>query len=243
MNTEQTLQQLRTLKLQGMATTYKAITDLPAHQQPEAHLVVTQLVESEMHHRQDAKMKFLVRISKLRYEATLEQIICSDKRNISKEQISKLADCSFIRKSENILITGATGAGKSFLACALGHQACSLGYKVTYLNMNRFSERISLSKLDGTFTKLLNYLQKTDLIILDDFGLVPFDQNLRLALLQILEDRYAKNSVIVASQLPIKNWYEYLNDPTIADAILDRLTAKHHRMELKGDSLRRKSSN
>ena len=242
MNTEQTLQQLRALKLQGMATTYKAITDLPAHQQPEAHLVVAQLTESEMHHRQDAKMKFLVRISKLRYEATLEQIICSDKRNISKEQISKLADCSFIRKSENILITGATGAGKSYLACALGHQACCMGYKVTYLNMNRFSERISLSKLDGTFTKLLNYLQKTDLIILDDFGLVPFDQNLRLALLQILEDRYAKNSVIIASQLPIKNWYEYLNDPTIADAILDRLTAKHHRIELKGDSLRKKTT-
>ena len=243
MNTEQTLQQLRTLKLQGMATTYKAITDLPAHQQPEAHLVVAQLTESEMHHRQDAKMKFLVRISKLRYEATLEQIICSDKRNISKEQIARLADCSFIKKSENILITGATGAGKSYLACALGHQACCMGYKVTYLNMNRFSERISLSKLDGTFTKLLNYLQKTDLIILDDFGLVPFDQNLRLALLQILEDRYAKNSVIIASQLPIKNWYEYLNDPTIADAILDHLTAKHHRIELKGDSLRKKSSN
>ena len=242
MNTEQTLQQLRALKLQGMATTYKAITDLPAHQQPEAHLVVAQLTESEMHHRQDAKMKFLVRISKLRYEASLEQIICSDKRNISKEQISKLADCSFIRKSENILITGATGAGKSYLACALGHQACCMGYKVTYLNMNRFSERISLSKLDGTFTKLLNYLQKTDLIILDDFGLVPFDQNLRLALLQILEDRYAKNSVIIASQLPIKNWYEYLNDPTIADAILDRLTAKHHRIELKGDSLRKKTT-
>ncbi|MDQ3140692.1 MAG: IS21-like element helper ATPase IstB [Bacteroidota bacterium] len=243
MNTEQTLQQLRTLKLQGMATTYKAITDLPAHQQPQAHLVVAQLAESEMHHRQDAKMKFLVRISKLRYEATLEQIICSDKRNISKEQISKLVDCSFIRKSENILITGATGAGKSYLACALGHQACCMGYKVTYLNMNRFSERISLSKLDGTFTKLLNYLQKTDLIILDDFGLVPFDQNLRLALLQILEDRYAKSSVIIASQLPIKNWYDYLNDPTIADAILDRLTAKHHRIELKGDSLRKKSLN
>lgn len=243
MNTEQTLQQLRTLKLQGMATTYKAITDLPTHQQPEAHLVVAQLTESEMHHRQDAKMKFLVRISKLRYEASLEQIICSDKRNISKEQISKLADCSFIRKSENILITGATGAGKSYLACALGHQACCMGYKVTYLNMNRFSERITLSKLDGTFTKLLNYLQKTDLIILDDFGLVPFDQNLRLALLQILEDRYAKNSVIIASQLPIKNWYEYLNEPTIADAILDRLTAKHHRIELKGESLRKKTTN
>lgn len=241
MNTEQTLQQLKTMKLQGMATTYKAITDLPVHQQPETHLVVAQLAESEMYHRQDAKMKFLVRVSKLRYDASLEQIICSEKRNISKEQISKLADCSFIRKSENILITGATGAGKSYLACAIGHQACCMGFKVTYLNMNRFSERITLSKLDGTFTKLLNYLEKTDLIILDDFGLIPFDQNLRIALLQILEDRYARNSVIIASQLPIKNWYDYLNDPTIADAIMDRLTAKHHKIELKGDSLRKKT--
>lgn len=223
--------------------TYKAITDLPVHQQPEAHMVVSQLTESEMHHRQDAKMKFLVQISKLRYEASLEQVICSDKRNISKEQIARLADCSFIRKSENIMITVATGAAKSYLACALGHQACCMGYKVTYLNMNRFSDRISLSKLDGSFTKLLNYLQKTDLIILDDFGLVPFDQNLRIALLQILEDRYAKNSVINASQLPIKNWYDYRNDPTIAYAILDRLTAKHHKIELKGDSLRKKTTN
>ena len=241
MNTEQTLQQLKTMKLQGMANTYKAISDLPAHQQPEAHLLIAQLSESEMHHRQDAKMKFLVKISILRYEASLEQIICSPQRNITKEQISILADCSFIKKSENILITGATGAGKSYLACAIGHQACCLGYKVCYLNMNRFYERISLSKLDGTFNKLLNYLQKIDLIIIDDFGLIPFDQNLRLALLQILEDRYAKNSIIIASQLPIKNWYEYLNDPTIADAILDRLTAKNHRIELKGDSLRKKS--
>jgi DNA replication protein DnaC len=243
MNTEQTLQQLKTLKLHGMATTYKAIADLPTHQQPEAHLLVAQITESEMQHRQDVKMKFLIRISKLRYGATLEQIICSEKRNLTKEQISRYADCSFIRKAENILITGATGAGKSYLACALGHQACCMGYKVAYLNMNRFTERIQLSKLDGTFTKLLNYLQKTELVILDDFGLMPFDQNLRLALLQILEDRYNKNAIIIASQLPIKNWYDYLNDPTIADAILDRLMAKNHRIELKGDSLRKKSTN
>jgi DNA replication protein DnaC len=243
MNTEQTLQQLKTLKLNGMATTYKAIADLPTHQQPEAHLLVAQITESEIHHRQDLKMKFLIRISKLRYDATLEQIICSEKRNLTKEQVSRFADCSFIRKAENILITGATGAGKSYLACALGHQACCMGYKVAYLNMNRFTERIQLSKLDGTFNKLLNYLQKTDLVILDDFGLIPFDQNLRLALLQILEDRYNKNAIIIASQLPIKNWYDYLNDPTIADAILDRLMAKNHRIELKGESLRKKSTN
>lgn len=241
MNTEQTLNQLKALKLSGMATTYKSITDLPAHQQPEAHLMMAQLTESEVYHRKDAKMKFLVKISKLRYESTLEQIICSTQRNLTKETISKLSDCSFIKKSENILISGATGAGKSYLACAIGHQACSMGYKVSYFNMNRFYERISISKLDGTFNKLLNYLQKIELIILDDFGLVPFDNNLRLALLQILEDRYGKSSTIIASQLPIKNWYDYLNDPTMADAILDRLTAKHHRIELKGDSLRKKS--
>ena len=107
--------------------------------------------------------------------------------------------------------------------------------------MNRFYERISISKLDGTFNKLLNYLQKIELIILDDFGLVPFDNNLRLVLLQILEDCYGKSSTIIDSQLPIKNWYDYLNDPTLADTILNRLTAKHNRFELKGDSLRKKS--
>ena len=139
------------------------------------------------------------------------------------------------------LISGATGSGKSFLACAIGHQACVMGYKTLYLNLNRFTEKIMVARLDGSFIKLLNQLEKVKLLLLDDFGLAPLDQNTRLALLQILEDRYAKKSVVIASQLPIAKWHEYIGEPTLADAIMDRLFANAHRFELKGESLRKKS--
>ncbi|MBK7696761.1 MAG: ATP-binding protein [Saprospiraceae bacterium] len=146
-------------------------------------------------------MKFLVRISKLRYESTLEQIICSTQRNLT-ETISKLSDCSFIKKSENILISGATGAGKELSGLCQGHQACSMGYKVSYFNMNRFYERISISKLDGTFNKLLNNLQDKLIIWMILAG--TFDNNLRLALLQHWKIAMVRSSTIIASQLPIK---------------------------------------
>jgi DNA replication protein DnaC len=152
----------------------------------------------------------------------------------------RLADGLFIDRAENILITGATGCGKSYLACALGRQACSLGYRVIYFGMNRFLERIAQSKLDGTFIKMLNQIEKTHLLILDDFGLTPFDSISRLALLQVLEDRYERRSVIITSQLPVMKWYDFIGEPTLADAIMDRLAGNAHRIELKGESLRKK---
>src|SRR5690606_28743120 len=128
-----------------------------------------------------------------------------------------LSDCSFIARGENILITGATGCGKSYLACAIGRQACSLGIKTLYLGMNRLVERITLAKLDGSYIKLLNHLEKIPLIIIDDFGLVPMEHTTRLTLLQLLEDRYARKSTIITSQLPVNKWYETINEPTLAD--------------------------
>ena len=116
-----------------------------------------------------------------------------------------------------------------------------MGYKTLYLNLNRFTERIMVAKLDGSFVKLLNQLDKASVLILDDFGLAPMDQNTRLALLQILEDRYNKKSIVIASQLPINKWHEYIAEPTLADAIMDRLMANAHRLELKGESMRKKS--
>jgi DNA replication protein DnaC len=241
MNVEATLQQLKDLKLSGMARSYESILQLSSHKQPDAHTLLAQLCDAEKQNRTHYKTGLYLKLSKLRYAANLEEISYTKDRNLKPESIMPLADCSFIDRAENILISGATGSGKSFLACAFGHQACVMGYKTLYLNLNRFTEKLMMAKLDGTFIKLLNQFEKTSLLILDDFGLAPMDQNTRLALLQILEDRYAKRSIIIASQIPIAKWHEAINEPTLADAIMDRLMANAHRFELKGESLRKKN--
>jgi len=241
MNTSATLEQLRELKLQGMARSYESVIQLPVNQHPESHALIAQLAEAERQNRTQYKTQLYLKLSKLRYAGSLEELQYSASRNLAKEQVLQLADCSYIDRSENLLISGATGAGKSFLACAFGNQACVMGYKTLYLNLNRFTEKIMIAKLDGSFVKLLNHLDKVSLLILDDFGLAPMDQNTRLALLQILEDRYNKKSVIIASQLPVNKWHDYIAEPTLADAIMDRLMANAHRFELKGESLRKKS--
>ena len=240
MNTTATLEQLNDLKLLGMARGYEAILQMPLNKHPEAHELIALLTQAEKQNRVQYKTQIYLKLSRLRYVALMEDISCGKDRNLSKEQLLQLADCSFLDRAENILISGATGSGKSFLACALGHQACVIGYKSLYLNLNRFTEKIMVAKLDGSFVKLLNQLEKVSLLILDNFGLAPMDHNTKLALLQILEDRYAKKSVIIASQLPIGKWHEYIAEPTLADAIMDRLLTNAHRFELKGESLRKK---
>jgi len=240
MNTQATLDQLRQLKLAGMARSYQGILTLPMHQQPGAHELLGQLVQHELEHKVQQRTETYLRFSKLRYSASLEQISCSEERNFSREQLAMIAECSWIDRAENILITGPTGCGKSFLACAIGHQACLMGYKTQYFNMNRFIEQLTLVRLEGTWLKLLNRIEKIPVLILDDFGLQPLQSDVRLALLQILEDRYGRKATVIASQLPVAGWYEYLKDATLADAILDRLTTRANRIELKGKSLRTK---
>lgn len=238
MNRDQTLSQLRELNLQGMYEAYESIIHLPMNKQPEAHYMLADLVEKEKYSRQHKKMEMYLKLSKIRYVAQIQDIECSKERNLSKETLSHLSDCNFIKRGENILISGSTGCGKSYLACAIAHQACSLGYKTLYLNMNKFVEQIAISKIDGTYVKQLNRLERHALLILDDFGLQALKSDTRLALLQILEDRYKRKSTIIASQLPIAKWYEYIGDPTIADAIMDRLIYNAHNIELKGPSMR-----
>lgn len=240
MNTTQTLEQMQQLRLQGMYQSYKTQMELPMDQQLDGHDLIAQLVQSEQLSRMNEKTAYYLKLAKLRLPASIENIECNPTRNLTKQQLAILAEGRYIQQGENVLITGSTGCGKSYLSCALGNQACMQGYKTTYLNMNRLIERVTLSKLDGSYIKLLNHLEKQTLIILDDFGLQNLGQEVRLTLLQLLEDRYGKKSIIVTSQLPVAKWYEYINDPTLADAILDRLTANAHRIELKGESLRRK---
>ena len=242
MNTTQTLQQLQQLRLQGMHHAYRSQLELPLNQQLETHDLVAHLTQAEELNRANEKTAYYLKLAKLRLPATVEQIEYSAARNLSKQQLAALTEGRYLQHGENILITGATGCGKSYLACALGHQACLQGYKTTYLNMNRLIEKVTLSKLDGSYIKMLNHLEKQTLIILDDFGLQPLTQEIRLTLLQLLEDRYGKKSIIITSQLPVAKWYEYINDPTLADAIMDRMTANANRIELKGESLRRKKA-
>lgn len=240
MNTQITIDHLAKLKLNGMARAYQAVLSMPVQDQPTINQFIARLVESEIQERTSKRTELYMRLSKLRYNAVIENVHCSPHRNLDKEKLLMIADCSFIDRSENILITGATGCGKSFLACAIGRQACSFGYRTLYFGMNRFLDKISMSKLDGTYVKLLNQIEKTHLIILDDFGLFPLDNITRLALLQILEDRYGKKSIIITSQLPLNTWYNFFGESTIADAIMDRLAVNAHHFELKGESLRKK---
>ena len=240
MNVQTTVDQLRKLKLHGMVRTYEAALSVPVHEQVSADQLIARMAEAELQHRVNQKTQLYLRQSKLRYNAILEQVYCNPARNITTDQLMKLADGLVIDRAENILITGATGCGKSYLACALGRQACSLGYRVIYFGMNRFLEKVSQTKLDGTFIKMLNQIEKTHLLILDDFGLTPLDNITRLAILQILEDRYGEKSTIITSQLPVVKWYDFIGEPTLADAIMDRLAGNAHRIELKGESLRKK---
>ena len=242
MNTTQTIEQMRELRLNGMLQSYQAQMELSINHQLEGHELIAHLVEAEKLSRSNSRLVALLHAAKLRYHVIPESIECSTARNLTKGQWSTLLEGTFIEKGENILITGSTGCGKSTLACSLGYQACMLGIKTRYFNLTRLVEAILMAKTEGSYLKFLNQLEKIPLIIIDDFGLQTLNKNTKLALLQIMEDRYEKKSLIITSQLPVSKWHEYLEEPSLADAILDRLTARCHRLELKGESRRKRNS-
>ena len=241
-STMTTIEKMRGLMLTGMAGHYQSVLSMPAHLQPESAVLLPQLLEAELLYRNHRRTQTAIKNARFRYQASVEEIICSQDRNLSRETLSMLADGSYIDRGENLIISGATGCGKSFLASALGYQACMQGRKVAYFSLPKLLQQLKSDKLDGSFRKDMERIEKMNLLILDDWGLTPLDTQSRLALLQIIEDRHNRYATIITSQLPVSSWHSYINENTIADAILDRIIHKANRIELMGESLRKNNS-
>ena len=241
MNTD-VLEKMRKMRLLGMHRAFKTSIENGKTEKFTADEITSFLIDSEWDDRHNRSIERGMRNARFRYKSTIEQIDYTGDRGIDKNQIHRFADGSFITKKENILITGSTGTGKSFLASAIGHQCCLLGYKILYTNATRLFAQLKMAKADGSAIKEMARIEKQDLLIIDDFGIQPFDHQSRLSLLEVIEDRHGKRSTIFTSQVPIKQWHDVIGEQTVADAILDRIVHNAHRIELKGESLRRKFS-
>jgi DNA replication protein DnaC len=230
---------MRSLKLQGMAAALENVLTSKQASHLDGEQLLDLLLQQEIEDRRSRKIDRLRTQARFRYNASLEQVAPSAKRNLDATQIAALSTCNWIQKAENLLITGPTGAGKSHLASAFGNQACLNGYKTFYFNAQKLFYNLRLSKMDGSHRKLISSLAKADLLIIDDFGLQKLDENNRMDLMEIIEDRHGLRSTLIASQLPVSTWQEIIAEPTLSDAILDRITSNAHRIELKGESMRK----
>ena len=237
---DQTIEKMKTMKLYGMLRAFRTSLESDKTEKCTADELLSMLIDSEWDERYNRKLNRSVRNAKFRYKASVEQINFDDHRALNKNQVLRLADCGFIDKKENVLITGSTGVGKSYIASAIGHQACSMGYKVLYDHSSKLFARLKGGKADGTYLKEITKIEKQDLLIIDDFGIQPLDQQSRSILMEIIEDRHGKKSTLFTSQLPVNQWHEMIGEQTIADAILDRIVHDSQRLELKGESMRKK---
>ncbi|OFY75574.1 MAG: ATP-binding protein [Bacteroidetes bacterium RIFOXYA12_FULL_33_9] len=235
-----TFTKMKQMKLYGMHSAFKTAVETGKTDDYTIDQFVSMIIDAEYDDRNNRKIARTIKNAKFHYKSSIENIMYDEARNIDRTKLLRLAECDFIDKKENILITGSTGAGKSYLATALGYQACINGYKVMYYNTTKLFSILKMAKADGSYLKELAKIEKQQLIILDDFGLQPLDSQNRIALLEIIEDRTSKGSIIVTSQVPVQAWYETIGEKTIADAILDRLIHGAHRIELQGESMRRK---
>jgi DNA replication protein DnaC len=201
------------------------------------------LVDWEMTERENRRYKNRLSKARLRQQACLEDIDFHQKRGLDKALFMQLATCQWVKEASNVLIIGPTGVGKTYLACALAHKACQQGYAALYFRMPRLLQELEIAKADGRYAKILKNLAKADLLLIDDWGLQKFAKEQSHDLLEILEDRHSLKSTLITSQLPIDHWHEIIADPTLADAILDRLVHNAYRINLKGESMRKKKTN
>ena len=237
---EQTVQTLNALRLPGMATAF-------AEQQTNAAAMSLSfderfalLVDREYTWRENRRVSRLLLSAKLKVsQACIEDVQYGAGRKLDKSVIAQLASCQWIHAHQNLILTGATGCGKTWLACALGNAACRQGLSVVYVRTPRLFEELRIAHGDGTFARRLTALAKIDMLILDDWGLATLDQSGRNDLLEVLDDRVGTRSTVITSQLPVEHWHAYLNDPTLADAILDRVLHAAHKLSLTGESLRK----
>lgn len=233
------LTKMKQMRLTGMARAFNLTLESGKNEKFTPDEMVSHLVDSEWDERYNRKLDRSVQAARFRYKASPEQIDFDNNR-VDKNQILRLSDCEFIKNKENIIITGSTGIGKSFIATAIGHQACALNHRVMYAHSTKLFARMKIAKADGSYLKELGKIERQHLLVIDDFGIQPLDAQSRSTLMEIMEDRHGKSSTIITSQVPVNMWHEIIGEQTIADAILDRIVHDSHRIEMKGESLRKK---
>jgi DNA replication protein DnaC len=240
---QQTIEKLHILKLTGMAESFQeqtAQTDMDRLSFEERFGLI---VDRQWTWKENCRLQRYLKNAKLKLNACVEDIDYKSARGIDQSVMLKLIACDWIRKNQNIIITGPTGVGKTFIACALANKACREGYRSFYVRSPRFSYQMVMARGDGSYGKMINKLSRSHVLVIDDLGLAPMADTERRDLLEVVEERHGHASTIVVSQLPVDHWHEQIGDPTIADAILDRLIHNSHKINLKGGSLRKKYAN
>ena len=232
---QETLEKMRQMRLQGMYNAFKTSMESFKTESMTTDQFVAWLVSNEW----DDRCNRMIEQASFRYKASLEEVDYSLERGLERNLLERLAELSFVKESRDLFITGSSGTGKSYIATALGYRACQKGMKVLYANTARLMGQLKMAKAKGTILQELKKIERADLLVLDDFGIQPFDAGGRMNLMDIVEDRHGKKSTLITSQVPVKDWYDIIGEKTIADAVLDRIVHQAIRIELHGDSIRK----